>query len=215
MVSLGYEVIVPELKCCGKPLLSKGMLPKAKSLASENIKILSQIIDDDSVIVGIEPSCLLTIFDDYPDLLNQDLEIKNIINKVMLVGDLIVRDFAKGLPDKLFKAVDSKVLFHGHCHQKSLFGTSKINQLLNLLPSIVVEEIQSGCCGMAGTFGFESEHYEISIKMAKKNLVDKINTQSGDFLLVSDGISCRQQIDHTLGIKSLHAMDLFASLLID
>ena len=215
LVSLGYEVIVPELKCCGKPLLSKGMLPKAKSLASENIKILSQIIDDDSVIVGIEPSCLLTIFDDYPDLLNQDLEIKNVINKVMLVGDLIVRDFAKGLPDKLFKAVDSKVLFHGHCHQKSLFGTSKINQLLNLLPSIVVEEIQSGCCGMAGTFGFESEHYEISIKMAKKNLVDKINTQSGDFLLVSDGISCRQQIDHTLGIKSLHAMDLFASLLID
>ena len=215
LVSLGYEVVVPELKCCGKPLLSKGMLPKAKSLASENIKILSQIIDHDSVIVGIEPSCLLTIFDDYPDLLNQDLEIKNIINKVMLVGDLIVRDFSKGLPDKLFKAVDSKVLFHGHCHQKSLFGTSKINQLLNLLPSIVVEEIQSGCCGMAGTFGFESEHYEISIKMAKKNLVDKINNQSGDFLLVSDGISCRQQIDHTLGIKSLHAMDLFASLLID
>ena len=215
LVSLGYEVVVPELKCCGKPLLSKGMLPKAKSLASENIKILSQIIDDDSVIVGIEPSCLLTIFDDYPDLLNQDLEIKNIINKVMLVGDLIVRDFSKGLPDKLFKAVDSKVLFHGHCHQKSLFGTSKINQLLNLLPSIVVEEIQSGCCGMAGTFGFESEHYEISIKMAKKNLVDKIKSQSGDFLLVSDGISCRQQIDHTLGIKSLHAMDLFASLLID
>lgn len=215
LVSLGYEVIVPQLKCCGKPFLSKGMLSKAKSLASENIKILSQIIDEDSVIVGIEPSCLLTIFDDYPDLLNQDLEIKKIINKVMLVGDLIVRDFSKGLPDKLFKSVDRKVLFHGHCHQKSLFGTSKINKLLNLLPSVVVEEIQSGCCGMAGTFGFESEHYEISIKMAKQNLVEKINSQSGDFLLVSDGISCRQQIDHTLGIKSLHSMDLFASLLID
>ncbi len=75
--------------------------------------------------------------------------------------------------------------------------------------------IQSGCCGMAGTFGFESEHYEISIKMAKQNLAEKINNQSRDFLLVSDGISCRLQIEHTFGIKSLHSMDLFASLLID
>jgi len=133
----------------------------------------------------------------------------------MLVGDLIVRDFSKGFPAKLFKSVDSKVLFHAHCHQKSLFGTSKINKLLNLIPSVVVEEIQSGCCGMAGTFGFESEHYEISLKIAKQNLVDKISNQSEDFILVSDGISCRQQINHILGRKSLHSMELFASLLID
>ena len=215
LVALGYEVIVPELKCCGKPFLSKGMLPKAKSLASENIKILSEIVDDNSVIVGIEPSCLLTIFDDYPDLLNQDLEIKNIIDKIMLVGDLIVRDFPQGLPSGLFKPVGRKVLFHGHCHQKSLFGTIKINKLLNLLPDVVVEEIQSGCCGMAGTFGFESEHYEISLKMAKQNLVDKISNQSGDFILVSDGISCRQQINHVLDRKSFHSMELFSSLLVD
>ena len=213
--ALGYEVIIPEIKCCGKPFLSKGMLRQAKSLADENIRVLSEIIDEDSVIVGIEPSCLLTIFDDYPDLVSQDLDIKKIKNNVLLVGDLIARDFVGGLPVKLFKSIDKKILFHGHCHQKALFGSKKISQLLNLLPTVVVEEIQSGCCGMAGTFGFESEHYDISIKMAKQNLTDKISSQSDDFILVSDGISCRQQIKHLLGKRSFHSMELFASLLIE
>ena len=208
--SLGYEVIIPKVKCCGRPMLSKGMIESAKKNAIFNINSLYEDVKNGTKLIGIEPSCILNFKDDYLDLTEKDKKALIIKENTLLLEEFIIEALNKTNKSLKFPKTDSKILFQGHCHQKALNGTETV---MNLLQSIVGKnaiEIDSGCCGMAGSFGYEKEHYDISIGIANQSLFPAIESQKGDFEIVSEGISCRQQIEFGTNKKPKHLIELLA-----
>lgn len=216
--ALGYQVIVPKVECCGRPMLSAGFMDKAKSSANANVDIISRYVEQGAKLVGIEPSCILMFSDDYKDMMNgqdQKAKAEAIAQNTMLIeqfvqyaieeeGATLNLDGSR-LPDKL--------MLHGHCHQKALVGTGSAMSVLRSIEGCDVEEIPSGCCGMAGSFGFEKEHYDISMKIGEQTLFPAIREQSGDFVVVAEGISCRQQIQHGTGKRAMHLVEVLAQAL--
>lgn len=208
--SMGYEVILPNNQCCGRPMLSNGMLDKARANATANVEILFPYVDRGAKIVGIEPSCLLSFRDDYLSLLGDDKKTKAVSDSVMLFEEFYLDSLQDGWPGLNFVEDVGKVLLHGHCHQKAIVGTEPAIKVLDTMPGCEVEEIVSGCCGMAGSFGYESEHFEISMKIGEQVLFPAIRSRSGEFTIVSEGVSCRQQIEFGTGIKVKHLVEFLA-----
>lgn len=201
---LGYEVIVPPFECCGRPAFSKGVLEYGKSLAEKVIKTLSPYAH--LPILVLEPSCFSALIDEYKDL-KLDLPPFNI-----LLFDQFIQDKVHKLP---FKSERRKVKVHGHCHQKSLIGmTSTLNALYNA-QVFDVEEIKSGCCGMAGSFGYEKEHYDFSMRIGELKLLPAIRQENHYTLLNANGISCRTQIHDGTHRESLHIAELLAQMMED
>ena len=199
-------------------MLSAGFMDKAKSSANANVDIISRYVEQGAKLVGIEPSCILMFSDDYKDMMNgqdQKAKAEAIAQNTMLIeqfvqyaieeeGATLNLDGSR-LPDKL--------MLHGHCHQKALVGTGSAMSVLRSIEGCDVEEIPSGCCGMAGSFGFEKEHYDISMKIGEQTLFPAIREQSGDFVVVAEGISCRQQIQHGTGKRAMHLVEVLAQAL--
>ncbi len=201
----GYAVRLVDKKCCGRPLISKGMLAEAKAHAAWNVGRLLPYAERGVSIVGLEPSCLLTLRDEYVDLLKSDAA-KRVAKQSFLLEEFLERERRKGL-SLAFGANGRKALLHGHCHQKALVGTGPTVAALRWA-GFDVEEVDSGCCGMAGSFGFEAEHYDLSVALGNRRLVPAVKAAGPDVEVVAPGISCRQQIEHLAGRRAKHPAEV-------
>ena len=210
---LGYQVVLPKVTCCGRPMLSKGMMDKAKSAALANVDSVYSYVQNGAMLVGIEPSCILSFKDDYPDLLAGNERAKAVAENTMLIEEFVL--YAQQEVGATFDFVKppKKVLLHGHCHQKALVGTAPAMQVLNAIPGCEAKELETGCCGMAGSFGMEKEHYDMSMSIGEMTLFPAIRAEEGEFEMVAEGISCRQQIKHGTDKSAKHLVELLAEAL--
>jgi FAD/FMN-containing dehydrogenase/Fe-S oxidoreductase len=208
----GFEVVLARQECCGRPMLSKGLIEDARRAARRNVDSLVPLIEQGAVVVGCEPSCLLTLRDEYLDLLT-GAEVRRLADRSYLFEEFLCRLRETGQLDLKFRERQRKVLVHGHCHQKAHIGTGSTLQALRLVPGFDVSEINSGCCGMAGSFGFEKEHYEISRAIAAQRLVPAVNAAPPDAEIVITGVSCRQQISHFTTRRPRHAVEVLREAL--
>ena len=206
---LGYSVVVPSMACCGRPMLSAGMIDRARANAAANVDAVYPFVEQGARVVGLEPSCLLTFRDDYKDLLEGDRRVSSIADASMLIEELVAEAMADG-SDLGPTSEPGKVLFHGHCHQKALVGTGAAMDVLRSLPGCDAEEIESGCCGMAGSFGMEKEHYDVSMRIGEQGLFGPIRAAEDDVTVVSEGVSCRQQIADGTGANAKHLVEVLA-----
>jgi FAD/FMN-containing dehydrogenase/Fe-S oxidoreductase len=201
----GYRVELAGLRCCGRPAFSKGLLPLARDLARENVRRLAPLAAAGVPIVGCEPSCLLTLVDEYRDLrLGADADLVASASRLV---DAFVAD--AGLP---LRPRPGRALVHGHCQQKALVGTAGTVTALRCIPYLEVEELDSGCCGMAGSFGYERGHFEVSAALARRVLIPAAAADPGA-TLVAPGFSCRSQVHGLAGLDALHPVELLAAQL--
>ena len=201
--ALGYKVKRAPIKESGRIAFSKGMLKRAKKLAKKNIELLLPLINDSTPLVGLEPSAVLSFRDEYPDLLRQDLSGLNA--NVLLFDEFLAREIDCGNIDReLFTDEKRNILLHGHCQQKALIGTEFMEKMLTLPRNYTVEVIPSGCCGMAGSYGYEQKHYEMSRKIAHNVLIPAVEKADKDTIISAPGTSCREQIGHFSSRKALH-----------
>jgi Fe-S oxidoreductase/FAD/FMN-containing dehydrogenase len=210
----GFEVGLAEMGCCGRPQISSGLLREARGMADENLMRLSGALKEGTPIVGVEPSCLLTLRDEYPDLIVGE-DTRRLAGSVFLLEEFLVHLKEKGELDIQFKEWQGRALFHGHCHQKSLVGSAPSLEVLGLIPGLEVEEIPSGCCGMAGSFGYEKEHYEISMEIGELKLFPAIREGGRETHIIANGVSCRQQIAHGTSRQARHVAEYLADALAD
>ncbi len=208
----GFEVNLVDRKCCGRPMISKGMLDSARKNARYNVDLLYPYIEDGAYIVGCEPSCMLSFRDEYPELL-QDEKSKKVSEKSFLLEEFLDMLNKENSLNLDFQETEQTVLFHGHCHEKALVGNGPALSILNMVPGLTVREIDSGCCGMAGAFGYEKEHYDISMTIGSQRLFPAVNEVGPDTKIVVTGTSCRQQIQHGTNRETTHIVELLASLL--
>jgi FAD/FMN-containing dehydrogenase/Fe-S oxidoreductase len=197
----GYKVVLVDRKCCGRPMISKGMLTEAREHARYNVERLYPYAARGVAIVGLEPSCLLTLRDEWVDLLRTD-EARTVARQSALLEQFLLRERERGL-DLAFARHGRRALLHGHCHQKALVGTAPTVAALTWA-GYAVSEVDSGCCGMAGSFGFEREHYDVSIALGNRRLAPAVKAAPADTDVIAPGISCRQQIEHLAGRRAQH-----------
>ncbi len=214
--ALGYNVTVEARRsCCGRPLISKGQLAKAKGWARENVRVLAPYARRGVLIIGTEPSCLLTLRDEYPELL-RDEPSRSVADRALMLDELLV-ELAKSEPDAVRSIFTDRekapVQVHGHCHQKALVGAGPTLDALGIA-GYKPELIDSACCGMAGTFGFEKEHYETSKAMGSLKLFPAIEAEEKrGWPVAVSGISCRQQIGRFTSKKPRHWAEYLADAL--
>jgi len=207
----GYRVLLVDKKCCGRPMISKGILSQAKENAAWNIDKLAPYAEKGIPIVGLEPSCLLTLRDEYPEFIRTNTAKKVAANSFLL-EEFVQREQAAGRLTIKGSGNGRKVLLHSHCHQKALVGTAPTVAMLKAA-GFEVSEVDSGCCGMAGSFGFEKEHYDLSLTIGNRRLGPAVKAAAADVAIVAPGISCRQQIDHLAGRKAKHPAELLWEVL--
>jgi Fe-S oxidoreductase len=206
----GYRVMLVDRKCCGRPLISKGMLREAQEHARWNVARLAPYAARGAAIVGLEPSCLLTLRDETVDLVRSD-EARAVAGQSLLLEQFLLRERERGL-DLRFDGRPRKALLHGHCHQKALVGTAPTVAALRWA-GFEVTEVDSGCCGMAGSFGFEREHYDISVALGNRRLGPAVKAVPADTEVVAPGVSCRQQIQHLTGRRARHPAEVLIDAL--
>jgi len=200
----GFEVILPGHKCCGRPYISKGLVEQARKAARETVDRLYPFAEQGLPIVGLEPSCLLSMRDEYHFLLPGDPKVKVISDHCYTFEEFISKLAAEDQLNLSFSSQQRHVLFHGHCQQKALVGTVPTKQTLTLPKGYQAAEVDSSCCGMAGSFGYEAEHYDISMKMGKRRLFPEIQEAGNEAIIVAAGTSCRHQIEDGTGKKAFH-----------
>lgn len=208
---LGYRVLLPRHDESGRAFLSKGFVRKAKGLAIRNVSALKDLVTEASPIIGIEPSAILTLRDEYPELVPADLQpaARQLAANTFLFEEWAAREIAKGrITPEQFRTETREVFVHGHCHQKSLSSVNYITQTLSIVPGYNVQEIPSGCCGMAGSFGYEEEHYEVSMKIGGLVLFPAIQKMNADAIIAASGTSCRHQIKDGTGRKGKHTAEI-------
>jgi Fe-S oxidoreductase len=205
----GYEVRLADRKCCGRPMISKGLAEVARQNAEYNVTQLHAFVEQGYAIVGFEPSCILTFRDEYRDLL-KGRRVNELADSSFLLEEFIIREKHAGRWKLELRRQAKKALIHGHCHEKALIGSKYLKDALSLAYS--VEEIDSGCCGMAGSFGYEKEHYDVSIAIGGRRLFPAID-KNPDAIVVAPGISCRQQVEHATGRRALHPAEALVQAL--
>ena len=219
LTALGYEVEVPPTAESGRAAISKGCLHLASRYAKKNVRLLRDLVTDETPLVGIEPSCILSFRDEYPSLVPQEMraDAKRLGDNCLLYDEFIMREVARGniSPDQ-FSTLPLEVWLHGHCHQKALVGIEKTAAMLRLLPRCKLHVIPSSCCGMAGSFGYEKEHYRTSLAIGEMVLFPTIRRAmrlhdlhpSTPTFVAAPGTSCRQQILDGTGIHALHPIEI-------
>jgi FAD/FMN-containing dehydrogenase/Fe-S oxidoreductase len=208
---LGYEVVIPKLLESGRTFLSKGLLRKAKQIANLNVTHLSEIVSEETPLIGIEPSTILTFRDEYPELVDSQLREKagKLAKNALMLEEFIVREIQKGNIWKEQFSTETKVIkLHGHCQQKAIASTLPTRKMLELPVNYSVQEIKSGCCGMAGSFGYEKEHYELSMLIGELDLFPAVRKSTSDEIIAAPGTSCRHHIEDGTGRKALHPVEV-------
>jgi len=201
----GARIHLPEVVCCGRPMLSEGLVDEARKNARRNLDLLMPLVELGIPLVGLEPSCILTLRDDYKKLIPDDERVERLAEDTRLFEEAML-----DLDGELPLREGAPVLLHGHCHQKALVGTGPTERLLGLAAD--VEVVDSGCCGMAGLFGYEKGHYEVSMKMGERRLFPAVRG-AGERVVVAPGTSCREQILDGTQRRALHPAEYLAPLL--
>jgi len=208
---LGYYIIMPETKESGRASISKGLLRKAKKFADFNIDKLHDYVSKGIPVLGIEPSTLLTLRDEYPDLCDENLQVKAklLADNSFIIDEWISKEAdACKITNKYFQEINNTVYLHGHCHQKALSSVNHTVKMLSLIKGLNICEIDCGCCGMAGSFGYEKEHYDLSMAVGELKLFPTIRSAEADAIIAAPGTSCRHQILDGTNRKAIHPIDL-------
>ncbi len=206
----GWQVRLEAAGCCGRASLSKGLIDQARRMAAGMTERLGAAAARGVPIVGAEPSCLLTLRDEYLALLPGAASALSVAAATRLPEDLIMEAITAGritLP-RLAAFSGRRILFHGHCHQKALTGTAATVGLLRAIPGAEVVELDAGCCGMAGSFGFEREHYDLSMRIGGLRLFPAVRAEPESTIIAATGVSCRQQIRHGTGRRARHPVEI-------
>jgi FAD/FMN-containing dehydrogenase/Fe-S oxidoreductase len=203
----GFAVELVARRCCGRPAISKGLLDQGRASARYNIDLLFPYVQRGIPILGLEPSCILTLREDYLDLVPGP-EARAVADQALTIDEFLFQLHRRGELDLTFTAAPKRLLLHGHCHQKALVGTAPTLALLGLPTGYEATEIASGCCGMAGSFGYEAEHYDISMKIGEQRLFPAVQAAGEGVEVVANGISCRQQIQHATGRQPRHLVEV-------
>lgn len=211
----GFQVVLPGVTDCGRPAMSKGLIKLARKLATKALDQLYPLARAELPIIFLEPSDLSMVTDDFAALLPDDERVAVVARQSLSFEQFIARLADEGRLKLAFTAETRQIIFHGHCHQKSLFGSKAAHRALTLPPNYSVEEVDSSCCGMAGSFGYEAEHYDISLRMAQRRLLPAIRAAGPETLIVATGLSCRQQIKHGSGRLALHPAEVLRQALIE
>ena len=206
--SCGYEVVLAAAGCCQRPRISHGFLRAAKRDGEATLRGLDRWIRQGIPVVVCEPSCASALTDDLPDLVDDAELADRVAAGVSMIEVFLDREIAAGrLAGDFVSRLDpatGEVLIHGHCHQKALYGTAAMQRILARLPGLEVREVDSGCCGMAGAFGYEREHYGLSRQIGEDRLFPAIRRLADDGEIVACGFSCRHQIEHFTGRRARH-----------
>jgi len=206
----------PGLRCCGRPLISNGLLDQAVANARHNVERLHEWSRGGGRIITCEPSCILTIRDDYPALLRGELrsQAETVAQACQTFEEFLVSILVPDMGAPLcWKPGPRQILVQPHCHQRSLVGTGPMLKLLRYIPGAEVTDLDAGCCGMAGSFGYEMEHYEISRQVGEQRLLPAVRQAGPEAVIVAPGFSCRLQIQHFTGREAVHPAVLLHSCL--
>ena len=207
LTSLNYKVVTAGHKVSARTFLSKGLIKTAKKTIRKNIQTLSGIISDEVPLVGIEPSAILGFRDEYPELAGDDLKesAEKIAINSFMVDEFIAKEFAAGRIDRsLFVDTKASILLHAHCQQKAVASSASTIEMLSIPVNYSVKEIPSGCCGMAGSFGYEKEHFELSNQVGELILFPEVRKSDGKTIITAPGTSCRHHIKDGTGRVALH-----------
>jgi FAD/FMN-containing dehydrogenase/Fe-S oxidoreductase len=214
---LGYEVVIPDHAPSARPQLSKGLLKDAKKIAEQNVRLLKDLISEQTPLIGIEPSAILTFRDEYPDLVSEELveDAKQLAKNALQFDEFIAREIdAKRIKSSQFTANAKKIKLHGHCQQKAIASLVPTKKMLSLPKNYEVQLIPSGCCGMAGSFGYEKEHYDLSMKIGELVLFPTVRQQPEEVIIAAPGTSCRHQIHDGTGRTALHPVEILWEALV-
>jgi FAD/FMN-containing dehydrogenase/Fe-S oxidoreductase len=213
---LGYRVLLPKHIESGRTFLSKGMVKRAAAVANRNISLLRDLVSEETPLVGIEPSAILTFRDEYPELAEQSItaDARRLGNNALLLEEFICREAEKGRirPDQ-FTVGSGNILLHGHCQQKAISSTECTRKMLSIPVNYRVDEIPDGCCGMAGSFGYEKEHFDLSMKIGEMVLFPVVRAAEAETIIVASGTSCRHHISEGTGRKALHPAEVLFNAL--
>ena len=221
LMKLGYRVIIPKHVESGRAAISKGCLKLAKEIAYDNVAMMGIIVSEKHPLIGIEPSAILTFRDEYPDLVPAEWR-ENAIElgkNCLLYDEFLVKEMKAGrISADDFKTDEIEIWLHGHCHQKALVGIDKTVEMLKLLSGAKVHVIPSGCCGMAGSYGYEKEHYKTSLEIGEMILFPAVRKavaqpEGHPTFVAAPGMSCRQQIYDGTGVKAVHPLEILAKFL--
>jgi Fe-S oxidoreductase len=213
---LGYGVKFVKHYESGRPYISKGLLDEAKDFANKNVSIFGKIISETEPLIGLEPSGILSFRDEYPRLVDAKLKstAQQLAPNCWMIDEFISREMQKGnITAAQFHSETKKIKLHGHCHQKALSKVDDTAWILSLPENYNVEVIPSGCCGMAGSFGYEAEHYEVSMKVGEMVLFPAVRNASSDTIIAAPGTSCRHQILDGTKRKSYHPVEILYNAL--
>jgi FAD/FMN-containing dehydrogenase/Fe-S oxidoreductase len=213
----GWQVDLVGDRCCGRAAISKGMLDDAARQAQAMTARLVALARQGVTIVGVEPSCILTLTEEHLALQPDSDDAKLVATRVRLVDDLVLEAIDAGhlRLDPASASAGRRILFHGHCHQKALVGTAATVKMLSRIPGATVVEVDAGCCGMAGSFGFEAEHYDLSMQIGGMRLFPAVNAEDRGTLVAATGVSCRQQIAHGTGREARHPVELIRDAVLE
>jgi FAD/FMN-containing dehydrogenase/Fe-S oxidoreductase len=207
----GYRVEVPTRPlCCGRPLYDYGMLDAAKLLLRRLVRTLRPWVRDGAYVVGVEPSCVATFRDELPNLLPRDQDAKRLSEQTLTLAEFL-RDHA---PDWEPPRLDRRAVVHGHCHQEAVMGMDAELELYERM-GLDAELLDSGCCGLAGSFGFERQHYDISVAIGERRLLPAVRDAGDETLLLADGFSCKTQIEELTGRRAIHTAEVVRMALPD
>lgn len=206
--ALGYKVVIPRnTRESGRTFLSKGFLRQAKKIAEHNVESLHSQVSAQQPLVGIEPSTILSFRDEYPDIVSDKLQhkAKEIAEHTLTIEEFLTREFEAGrISAQSFTKDKREIKLHGHCQQKAICGTQASLKALSIPENYSAEEIPSGCCGMAGSFGFEKEHYDLSMRIGEMVLFPAVRATDAQSIIAAPGTSCRHQIQDGTAREALH-----------
>ncbi len=214
---LGYRVLVVDHAVSGRTFLSKGFVRKAAKIAAKNVSIFQNLIDEKHPLIGIEPSTILTFRDEYPDLLRgeQKIAAHRIAKNSLMLEEFLVREKEKGnITADSFTTKELTIRLHGHCQQKAIVSTLPTKKMLTLPGNYHVQEVPSGCCGMAGSFGYEKEHYDLSMKIGNLVLFPELLNLKEEVIIAAPGTSCRHHILDGTGKKAVHPVEVLFDAMI-
>ena len=209
--ALGYEVEIPRHGESGRTYISKGLLRTARRIAERNVELLYGKVTTDTPLIGLEPSAILSFRDEYPSLVRQELREKaaTISTNALLFEEFIAREVEKGnIGPESFTDEHKEILLHGHCQQKSVASTEPTKRMLTIPQNFKIKEIPSGCCGMAGSFGYEKEHFELSMKVGELVLFPAVRKANAETVIVAPGTSCRHQIKDGTSRQAKHPVEV-------
>lgn len=199
--ALGFRVRLAEAGCCGRPLISSGLLSRARKEGGE---LMQRLADYPAPVIVLEPSCYSTLKDDYPDLMLDGQGARELADRVLTLEEFLEAPEIAFKLNELLEPGSPRILFHGHCQQKSLIGAGPTIRVLSRIPGVEIEQVPDGCCGMAGVFGYEKEHYDLSAKIGGLHLFPAVEKADRSTDLVVSGFSCRSQVHHFTGRTAVH-----------